>query len=367
MNREPLPTSFYDSEEERQQAESAIKNALAPTKEPGNTTPMDRVRAALAKLEAEFAKVLPEHIKPATFTRVVMTTIQKKPDLLDLDKHSLLAACMTAAQDGLLLDGREAALVPQGEEVRYSPMVWGLMKLVRNSGSLASVVSNLVYAKDTFRIWVDERGEHLQHEQFLTGDRGELTGVYGMFVFKEAPTQVEYMTKKQVMDVKSMSKARSGPWTGPFETEMWKKAVLRRLSKRADLSPELRRAIERDDDMYDFTPTPAHERGLAKELNNGEEPSDQTGDQIRSLRDLRADPNGPVPHQDLRGDAAGRGVEHGADVPASPRGAGGGDRDLHQEVPAVPAGPGAQGMGDRRSPVPRKPRAANPPKMAGQA
>ncbi|PWT89284.1 MAG: hypothetical protein C5B54_09215, partial [Acidobacteria bacterium] len=52
------------------------------------------------------------------FKRIIFTTIQDNPDLRRCDPQSILSVCMHAAQDGLMLDGREAAMVPYKSEGR---------------------------------------------------------------------------------------------------------------------------------------------------------------------------------------------------------------------------------------------------------
>ena len=72
---------------------------------------------------------------------------------------------MKAAQDALLPDGREGALViyrtklrtNDGQErwvdaVQWMPMVWGLMKKARNSGEIASITAHVVYRHDHFKL-----------------------------------------------------------------------------------------------------------------------------------------------------------------------------------------------------------------------
>ena len=64
------------------------------------------------------------------------------------------------------------------------------------------------------------------------------------------------MTEKQVTDVKNVSRSKdSGPWSGPFAEEMWKKTVIRRLSKRLPMSTDVEDTIRRDDDLFMPEPT----------------------------------------------------------------------------------------------------------------
>src|SRR3546814_9174090 len=70
------------------------------------------------------------------FHRVAVTAISSNPDLLNVDRTSLFGALMKAAQDGLLPDGREGAIVPFKGKASWMPMVAGIMKKVRNSGEI---------------------------------------------------------------------------------------------------------------------------------------------------------------------------------------------------------------------------------------
>lgn len=68
-----------------------------------------------------------------------MTAVQSNPALLSADRQTLFQACMKCAQDGLLPDGREAALVifrtkkkidnrdVWVDAVQYMPMVAGVI------------------------------------------------------------------------------------------------------------------------------------------------------------------------------------------------------------------------------------------------
>ena len=113
-------------------------------------THVEAVRLTLVKMQPEFAAALPPQIPAERFVRTVMTAVQLEPKLLGADRKSLLSSCMRAAQDGLMLDGREAALVTYGDKVQYLPMVGGILKKLRQSGQLLSISANVVYEKDEF-------------------------------------------------------------------------------------------------------------------------------------------------------------------------------------------------------------------------
>lgn len=238
-------------------------NSKAPPVPPVNQiAPIEEVKNAISKMDEQFTSVLPQHISSAKFIQVVQTAIQTNPNILQADRRSLYSACMRSAQDGLLPDGKEAALVPfrnkQGAAfVTYMPMVAGILKKVRNSGELASITSQIVFEKDTFKYWVDSEGEHVNHEPLMFQDRGAPIGVYALAITKDGAVYVEVLNADQVIDIKNFSKAKDGPWHGPFESEMWRKTALRRLSKRLPMSTDLENVMTADDELFDGPTEPS--------------------------------------------------------------------------------------------------------------
>lgn len=223
------------------------------TKQTNAITPIDQVRNSIMRMENQFKMALPSHIPVDRFMRVAITAIAQSPGLLDCNRQSLFGGIMKACQDGLLPDGRESALVKFKDAVVYMPMIAGILKKIRNSGELASITSHVLYRNDKFRYWVDSDGEHIEHEPNLFGDRGERIGVYALAKTKDGAVYIEAMTTQQVQAVKNSSRSgTSGPWSGAFEDEMWRKTAIRRLSKRLPMSTDLDIVIRRDDELYDL-------------------------------------------------------------------------------------------------------------------
>lgn len=162
---------------------------------------------------------------------------------------------MKSAQSGLLPDGSESAIVKFGDSAAFMPMIKGILKQIRNSGELKSIMSQVIYKADKFRYWVDTTGEHLEHEPNWFGERGEKVGVYAIGTTKDGGVYIEVMSKAQVGAVRQVSRSKDGPWEGPFEDEMWRKTVLKRLAKRMPMSTDLEGLMKADDDL--FMPPPA--------------------------------------------------------------------------------------------------------------
>lgn len=223
-------------------------------------TVVDSVR----KMEGEFKMALPAHIPSDRFTRIAVSAINGNPELLanNIDKRSLYASVMKAAQDGLVIDGREAALVTfnvkgGGKAVQYMPMVAGIMKKMRNTGEIATISYGLVYQRefDEGRFeYVKGDSESLTHKPILFGDKGDFIGVYAVVTLKDGSKIREFMDMGQIEKVRAVSRAAKseyGPWTKWFE-EMAAKSVLRKVSKLCPMSSDIDAMFKREDDDNGF-------------------------------------------------------------------------------------------------------------------
>ena len=221
-------------------------------------TPMEAMRGTLVKMQPEFAAALPPQIPVEKFIRTTLTAVQMNPELLGADRRSLLGACMKAAQDGLLLDGREAAPVifntKEGKKVQYMPMVGGILKKIRNSGELSSISAQVVYDKDQFEYELGDN-ESITHKPFLGSDRGKQIAVYAVAKTKDGAIYREVMSVSDVEKVRAASRAgKFGPWVDWWD-EMAKKTVIRRMAKRLPSSADLDQVIANDNEASGFVQT----------------------------------------------------------------------------------------------------------------
>lgn len=207
----------------------------------------------------EFQRILPAHIPAHRFMRVSLIALQNNPDLLHVPQGSLFKALMQCAQDGLLPDGREAALVtydlrakdgkPARTVVSYQPMIAGIRKKAWNSGELASWEASLVHRNDHFEIILGS-DPRIEHKPVLR-DRGEIIAVYSIAKFKNGASSMDWMTLDEVQQIRRRSRSPDkGPWATDFG-EMVKKTMLRRHSKSLPLSSELDNLVRREDELYE--------------------------------------------------------------------------------------------------------------------
>lgn len=214
--------------------------------------------------EAELRKMLPPSIPSDKFVRTVQTAITLNPDLAEADKNSVLTSCMKAASDGLVLDGREAALTIYNTKqkdgsykkmAQYIPMVAGIIKRVRNSGEVARLNAFVVHENDKFRVAYG-LDMTLSHEPNFENP-GRPIGAYAVCLFKDGECDFEFMPAKQILNIASQGKNADqyDPAKGKNFGEWWRKTAIRRLAKRLPVDSDIARVVERIDEDYDFKPT----------------------------------------------------------------------------------------------------------------
>lgn len=166
------------------------------------------------------------------------------------------SAAMNLSPTGLLGEGW---IIPYKGVAQFQPGWRGLIKLLRNSGQIAVVDTQVVYLADEFRL-VQGTDPQITHVPLLFGekdpetgeylsDRGDYRGAYAYVRFNNGQIVVEWMPWPDIMKVRARSRAQSDdtPWN-TFPEEMARKTVLRRLIKRLPLEtmPHVQRAAELD-------------------------------------------------------------------------------------------------------------------------
>lgn len=200
--------------------------------------------------------LLPAHITPESFVRAAAVAMAKSPDLAEADPNTVIMALSDCAKDGLVPDGREAALVVynskmkrNGQDVwvkkaQYLPMVDGVIKRARQSGQIDVIAGKAVFDGDQFDYWMDENGEHINYRPKLVG-RGEFILSFAFAKLKTGELIVEVMTKEEVDRVRGASKGgQCGPWKDWYD-RMAVKSALHRLARRLPNASELMDMLER--------------------------------------------------------------------------------------------------------------------------
>ena len=197
---------------------------------------------------------------PEKFIRILKNAILSNVWLTDCDKLSIFTECQKCAADGLVPDGREAALVKHGDSVVYIPMIRGLRKLFSESPQIAGWHCDLVYRHefDSGRFeYQSGSNPQIRHEPIIVGDRGAVVAAYSIVHMADGQTSLEVMTRGQLDDVKKFAtrnkkNATAGPWAD-HTNEMFRKTVVRRHFKSLPIEGRAAAAVERLDGLYQKT------------------------------------------------------------------------------------------------------------------
>jgi recombination protein RecT len=213
----------------------------------------------------QFEMVLPSHLTAERFTRIALTCLNKTPKLAECTQASVMQCLLNLSQMGLEPDGRNAHLIPYGKECTLVVDYKGYAELVMRSGLVASIHADKVCENDVF---VVDLGEIKEHRIDYRADRGKPYAYYCRVLMKDGTTKCEVMTRAEVEAIRGRSRAgNSGPWVSDFD-EMAKKTVFRRAQKWLPISPEIRDALEKDDDrIIEHAPAPAAKTQI-EVLNN---------------------------------------------------------------------------------------------------
>lgn len=220
-------------------------------------SPVAVVKQNLSAMAPEFRAALPAHVTVEKFTRVAQTAILSNPNLMRADRASLFGSITKLAQDGLLPDGREAALVMFGQQVQAMPMIAGVLKKIRQSGEVAKISAQVVHENDHFVVSYGFDEDVTHNPPPLDKPRGKAIGAYATAVLKDGSRMLEVMSLEEIEKVRAVSRAgKSGPWV-QWWGEMARKTVMRRLSKRLPMSTDLEEEVfSRDETMaQEFRPT----------------------------------------------------------------------------------------------------------------
>jgi recombination protein RecT len=217
----------------------------------------------IEQYRAEYALVLPSHVKPESWVRVVQGLVRRDKKLAQAaqaDPASLIIALMDAARQGLEPGTEQFYLRPV--KIKGNLQIQGIrgyqgeIELIYRAGAVATVIAEVVREGDLF-IWrpgaydTQEpprwRGpmERPLHEADWFADRGKLIGVYAYAIMKEGGATSKVVVLNQA-DIDLAKKSSDGvdsvysPWRN-HEAAMWLKTAAHRLQKWVPTSAEYMR------------------------------------------------------------------------------------------------------------------------------
>lgn len=243
-------------------------------------TVLDMARSEIVGMRADFERLLGGAVQVERFERAVLTAIATAPQLLELPKDTLLDACRKAASDRLMPDGKEGAIIPRWNEksrrmeAAWQPMVRGIVKIAKLYAGVQSVICELVYEGEPFRVLQGDI-QRIDHERKVECVApGKEIACYAIFVYGAEPHQREreIMSRAQIEAIRERSPGGAkgkGPWATDWG-EMARKTLIHRLGKRMATKDEageslFRQVVERIEEEYDFGERRGEDRAPAQQ------------------------------------------------------------------------------------------------------
>lgn len=213
---------------------------------------LDAFMNAVEKRQDQIGTLLAESgVDPRLFLETCRRALMRDPELINTDPASFIQAALNCAADGLIPDGRKAAIVRYKSAAQYVPMYQGLLDIAYRSGNFQSIESHVVYEGDEFDY---EMGDNprIHHKRSLESSSTAIIGAYAIAKTVNGGVFREVMGKGDLQKVRAVSKASKGPnvdWPG----EMARKAPIRRLWKFLPKTTAMDRVALHDDATYDQT------------------------------------------------------------------------------------------------------------------
>lgn len=220
--------------------------------------------ALIKQYSADFASVLPSHIRPDTWVRLAQGALKKGKRLDDgrfelevaaaNNPGAFLAALLDAARLGLEPGTENYYLTPRkvGGRLEILGIVGyqGYVELMYRAGAVSSVVVQVVRENDSYQYFrgVDEVPIHRFSSFAREADRGKLIGVYAYArMMTGALSQVVELNQDDIDRIRAVNPASNSqysPWV-KWEKDMWLKSAARQLRKWVPTSAEFRQELAR--------------------------------------------------------------------------------------------------------------------------
>lgn len=196
---------------------------------------VDPVKELVAQVRSDVfvdqvALALPPNVDAKRFARIAVTAIQATPELALCTRESVAQALLRCAADGLLPDGREAAITKfhnskeNVDEAQYMPMIGGFRKIAADHGW--ALRTTVVYANDEFE-YTDEPPS-IMHRSVRPGmERGELAYAYAVATHKDGRRMQVVLHPDDVAKRKAVAKTKK-VWE-QWPAAMWEKSAGRDL------------------------------------------------------------------------------------------------------------------------------------------
>jgi len=213
-------------------------------------SPLMVVRDRLISRRDELSAALEgSGISADRFIRAAVTAAQTTPELAECSFNSLWIALLKACRDGLLPDGVQGAIVAFKKNAQWIPMYRGMISRFERSGQYKWIHAGFHRQRDTWRIWIDEHGQHFLHEPSSGGEDAKVIETYACATTLNGGFFISVVTEADMARIRASSRAQrdDSPWN-KWPEQMMQKTALKRLCKILPMPAPIEEMMQRDDE-----------------------------------------------------------------------------------------------------------------------
>lgn len=217
----------------------------------------------------QFEGLLPKQYRPMASrflqtARLYIATCNHRDKLQKCTIGSIVTSILQAGKFGLLVDGKQAHLVPFNTKVKKEingkmveewesqaqliPDYKGLINSARRTGLILDGSADHVHEFDTFHRKMTNGIWSLDYEPALR-ERGDYLGTFAVLLLPDKRFTVAYMEQAEIEAIRQRSKSKdNGPWVTDW-MEMAKKTAVKRVLKLYCDDPELMELVAFDNEL----------------------------------------------------------------------------------------------------------------------
>lgn len=183
----------------------------------------------------------------------LMQQMQKRPDFFtSVTKESFLEALFRCCKDGLIPDGKEAAIGHFKGVATYMPMRDGFVKVLWRTGLVKSINDQIVTRTEYERGWfkyIEGDNGYIEHQVDLERvDTDDTMAAYCVVELMTGGVIREVVTKSDLDKIAKMSKS---PARGDWKFQMDRKAAIRRGMGKMPREKQIVQLLAHDDANFD--------------------------------------------------------------------------------------------------------------------
>lgn len=210
---------------------------------------------------------LAEFVTPERFAKIALSTVGRSEALWQCRAESVVRAIVTAAEFGLELTGgplSNAYLVPYKNDCQLIISWPGLVSLARRGGEVVDVKGMVIYEADDFEYEEGLHAKFAHRPNLKASERGSIIAAYCLTTYANGVKTVNVMHREDIDRRRLASPSgnfKGGPWDKWYD-QMAIKSVIKLAAKTWPKTPELSKALLREDEDEGFVPRDVYETVL---------------------------------------------------------------------------------------------------------